>query len=793
MSKLHDTKEVPLKGSDIYNGLRGTCFNDNWKFHYGDTHDAYKPGYNDSAWEPVELPHDFSILMPFSEDSAAGDGGGYLDGGIGWYRKTFPMPGELSGKRTTIQFDGIYMNSEVWINGTYLGIRPYGYTSFEYDLTPHLNYGEQMNVIAVKVNNAQPCSRWYSGSGIYRNVWLTNTNQIHVAYCGFHVRTPVIAPGHAETRIFATVENNSDQNSYISLMVNILDPGGSSVGTHTSNNILMKAKNGKTMTLLARVYNPELWSIESPQIYRAILQVRIGTTVIDQYEISFGFRTYRFEADTGFYLNDRNIKLKGVNQHHDLGALGAAVNYRAIERQVEILKNMGCNAIRTSHNPPDPMLLEICDRLGLVVIEEAFDSWKQKKTLNDYHLYFDAWAETDIKAMVRRDRNHPCIIMWSIGNEIRDTLTSFSILTAQKLINWVKEEDDTRLLTIGSNYNEWALDVAALVDVIGYNYNTHLYDLHHQQYPNWKMYASETSSAVRSRGIYKFPSNNQLPPSDDNQCSSCDNTVVEWGASAEKSYALINNRPWMAGEFIWSGFDYIGEPTPYGWPSKNSYFGIIDTAGFPKDIYYFYKSKWTEEPMVHILPHWNWGKGQDIEVRVYSNCDSVSLFLNGKSLGEKRFASNKPILDQNMHLSWIVPFEPGSLKAVAKSKESIVAEDERKTAGTPAQIKMIPDRTLIQADSSDMVFVETHILDKEGILVPYADNMVTFSLFGGGKIAGVDNGDATCHESYKGPNRSAFCGKCLLIVKTAKTAGTITIRAESEGLLPGKIIIQSKE
>ncbi|MBN2533434.1 MAG: DUF4982 domain-containing protein [Spirochaetales bacterium] len=778
-------EQSPFKGTDIYNGLRGKSFNTGWRFYYGDPGNAEDPGFNDSPWQLLDLPHDYSIRLPFNKSSPAGPGGGYLDGGTGWYRKAFTLPEEYSDKRITIQFDGIYMNSEVWINGIYLGIRPYGYSSFEYHLTSYLNSGKIPNVIAVKVNNNQPNSRWYSGSGIYRNVWLTVTGPVHIAYCGMTITTPAVGTDSATVRIATIVENHSDADTPVRLFTEILDPDGNCVGTSASPEKKVN-KNGQEMFIQEiAVRNPQLWSTGSPDVYTAQTSVRINANNVDKYKAGFGFRTIRFDADTGFYLNDVNMKLNGVCLHHDLGALGAAVNYRAIERQLVIMKEMGCNAIRTSHNPPAPMLLDLCDRLGFVVIDEAFDAWKESKVQNDYHLNFDIWAREDIKAMVRRDRNHPCIIMWSIGNEIHDVLSAEGVATARNLITWVKEEDATRFVTHGGNHNEKGTDAAALLDVVGYNYITHLYDIHHKKYPGWKMYASETSSAVRSRGIYKTPTDENILEDSDYQCSSYDNSIVDWGSKAIESYKMVNDRPWVAGEFIWTGFDYIGEPTPYEWPSKNSYFGIVDTAGFPKDIYYFYKSRWTKKPVVHLLPHWNWEKGQTIEVHVYSNCESIELFLNNKSLGQKRFTG------ADLFLCWNVPYEPGILKAVARQNGNIITANERKTAGPPAKLRMIPDRSSLFADNNDLVFIEVTILDKDDVIVPYADTPVFFSLSGPGRIAGVDNGNSINHEPYKGSRISAFNGKCLLIIQATSEAGQIIITADADGLSKAGISVQS--
>jgi beta-galactosidase len=470
--------------------------------------------------------------------------------------------------------------------------------------------------------------------------------------------------------------------------------------------------------------------------------------------------------------------------HHDLGALGSAINYRAIERQVEILKAMGVNAIRTSHNPPAPELLDVCDRQGILVMDEAFDCWETKKNSNDYHLYFAQWAQTDIQAMVRRDRNHPSVIMWSIGNEIPSPTTG----TATNLRNWVLAMDTTRPVTWASNNAGQAANqaVAAVLDLQGYNYAESRYDTDHSAHPTWKLFGSETSSAVRSRGIYETPASKSILTSSDTQCSSYDNSVVAWGSSAESSYKNDVSRSFVAGQFIWTGFDYIGEPTPYGWPAKSSYFGIVDTAGFPKDIFYFYQSHWTTDPMVHILPHWNWTSGTTVTVFVYTNCDSAELFLNDVSQGSKTFASGA------LHLEWNVPWASGTLRAEGKRGGSVVVSQEVQTAGAAAKVALSADRSTIAADGRDLAFVTADIQDANGIFVPTAANALTFSVSGPGEIVGVDNGNAIDTSSYKGTTRNAFSGKALAIIRSTGAAGPIVVAASSSGLTPGSATVSAQ-
>jgi beta-galactosidase len=759
----------PAPLSDSYNGERGASFNDGWKFYLGDASGANAKVFNDAAWRNLSVPHDWSIEFPFNQNSAAGGGGGYLDGGTGWYRKSFTLPQAYSGKRITIQFEGIYMNSEVWINGHSLGVRPYGYSSFEYDLTPYLNFGSTTNVIAVKVNNNQPNSRWYSGSGIYRNVWLTVTGPVHIAYCGTFATTSAISQSSATVSISCRVQNHSTSNQQVSVVSTIYDKSGNALVKTQSNasNILSSGENIFNSTL--NIVKPVLWSTSNPYLYTLKTQVYIGNLCVDNYVSKLGVRYFSVDANNGFSLNGVTTKLHGVCMHHDLGSLGAAQNYRALERQVEVLKSFGCNAIRTSHNPPAPALLEICDRLGLVVMDEVFDCWRQGKNSNDYHLYFDTWAQQDVQDWVRRDRNHPSVIMWSIGNEIPEQWNTDGIAIANNLITWVKNDDTSRPITQALN-NQGVL--GDLLTIVGYNYaGSGTYDNDHKNHPAWRIMGSETSSAVRTRGVYHLPVAQNILTAADMQCSSYDNSVVPWGHSAENSWMFDRDRPFVLGQFIWTGFDYIGEPTPYGWPAKSSYFGIVDLAGFPKDIYYFYQSQWTSTPMVHLLPHWNWPVGQTIPVWAYTNCDSVKLTINGKQLGTRNFKAG------GVHLAWDVPFEPGTIQALAYKGGSIAAMDSVKTSSIPSVIKLKSDRDTIQGDGRDLAFIETDIVDGAGNIVPDASNEVSYSITGPGKIVGVDNGNPISIEPFKALKRMAYNGKCLAIVQSTGTEGQIVVTA----------------
>jgi len=765
--------------SDVYNGERGVSFNANWKFNLGNASGAENVSYNDASWRTLAVPHDWSIELPFNKNSPSGNDGGCLDGGIGWYRKNFKLPESCKGKRVTIQFDGVYMNSEVWINGTYLGKRPYGYTTFEYELTPYLNFSTT-NVIAVKVNNNQKNSRWYSGSGIYRNVWLTITDPVHVAYCGSFVTQSNVSAASAKINIATTVENHAVKNQSVFVVTTIYDQANKPVGNVKATAVNLTAGGKYTFNGSINMSNPILWSMDNPYLYTVKTKVYIDNTVKDNFTSRLGIRYLSFDANKGFSLNGMNTKLHGVCLHHDLGSLGAAQNYRALERQVEILKSFGCNAIRTSHNPPAPELLDICDRLGIMVMNEGFDTWLTAKTSNDYHLYFKDWAQRDVQNWVQRDRNHASLILWSIGNEIPDTYDASSIATAKNLISWVRAFDPNTSITMALTSEDALKNIGDLLDVVGFNYFLYVQDASeyttwHKSRPNWKILGSETSSAVRSRGVYHTPVESNILTAADYQCSSYDNSVVGWGHSAERAYKIDNECPFVMGQFIWTGFDYMGEPTPYNSDAKSSYFGIVDMCGFPKDIYYFYKSLWTAVPTVHLLPHWNWKTGDNIPVFAYTNCDSVKLLLNGKSLGTKK------IQGTSLHLEWKVPFATGTLIAQAYKNGSLITADTVQTAGNAARINLVADHKTINANNTDLAFIETDLLDSKNNLVPNTSNPITYTISGPGEIVGVDNGNAMSYESFRGTQRNLFNGKSLVIVKSTCAEGAIVISAKTTG------------
>ena len=779
-----------------YNGARGKSFNDGWKFYLGDASGAEQPTFNDTSWRSLSVPHDWSIELPFKTNSPAGHGGGLLDGGVGWYRKKFTLDQSYSGQKIRIEFDGVYENSTVYVNGTALNTplgpppRPYGYSTFEYDITTNVN-ASASNVIAVKVDNSnQPNSRWYSGSGIYRNVWLTSLNPVHIAYNGAFVTTPSVSATSATVSIATDVENQASSSQSVTITTGIYDASGALVANNTTAASSVATGATSTLNQSLTVSNPHLWSTDAPYLYQVKLTLQVGNSTVDTYLVPLGLRSYSFDPNTGFSLNGKSMKLQGMAMHHDFGAIGAAYHHRAQERQLQILKGMGVNAIRTSHNPPVPELLDLADKMGFLIMDEAFDVWETgKEPKYDYHIYFTKWAQTDIQDLVRRDRNHASVIMWSIGNEIQGASTT----TAANLIKWVKAIDSTRPLTwacnaMGDGTNQ---AVAALLDLQGYNYlqngsvTSPIFDGHHTSHPTWKIFGSEMESGARSRGFYSTAADNPT------SWGNCDGSAMECSdypdtnaspAGYEQMYVITKDRPWFAGEFDWTGFDYGGEPWPYAGNAKSSYFGIVDTAGFPKNGYYFWQSRRTTAPMVHIFPHWTWKAGTTVNVWVYSNCDSVELFLNGTSLGSKSFTS-----PNTASLGWTVPWASGALVAKCTKGGTVVATDEVDSAGAAVKVNLAVDRTTIAADGWDLAYVTAVIQDSTGVMVPTANNSITFAVSGPGKIVGADNGDPIDLTAYSSPTRKAFNGKALAIVQSTGAPGQIVVTATSSGLTAGSV------
>lgn len=793
-------------------------FDADWKFTLDDPADAANPEYDDTSWRTLNLPHDWAIEGDFSANNPSGYAGGALPGGVGWYRKDFIVDSTdlADGAKIYIDFDGIYMLSNVYVNGISTGVRPYGYISFRRDITPLLHPGE--NTIAVRVDNAlQPNSRWYSGCGIYRHVWLTKTHSVHVDLWGTYVTTPEIDENHATVNIATRVKNTSNTPTTVTVKQYILNHQGHTVAyNYDSMNINADTTCEQSITL--HIDNPTRWSLENPYLYTVRTQVIKDDTVIDSYDTPLGVRTFRFDAQQGFFLNEKPVKIKGVCMHHDLGCLGAAVNTRAIERQLEMLKEMGCNAYRCSHNPPAPEVLDLCDRMGFIVMDEALDMWKQPKTQYDYARFFNDWHERDITDLIMRDRNHPSIFMWSIGNEVREQWTQeendiLSLEDANMPLNLIKKASalsqgeeisknslltrhlcdivkqlDPRPITTGNDepnpYNH--LFRAGSLDIIGYNYHVDWFDSVPGWFPDKPFIATESASALMTRGYYEQPSDSIMPrpirwdiPYIDSSysCSSYDHVHAPWGSTHEKNWHMVKERDYISGTFIWTGFDYIGEPTPYKFPARSSYFGIIDLAGFPKDIYYMYKSEWSNDTVLHLFPHWNHTPGETIDLCCYYNhADEVELWINGVSQGTRTKPHGK------FHAMWRVKFEPGEVRVISRKEGKVVASQTICTAGEPAQIRLTPDRSTIDADGRDLSFITVEILDQNGNLCPNADNLVTFDLKGNAFIAGVDNGSPYSMERFKSNQRKAFYGKCLVVIQNNGSDGTATLTAHSNGL-----------
>jgi beta-galactosidase len=780
--------------------LRTTIdFTGEWKFYLDREERTIDNLPDDTAWTEINLPHDWSIEGEFSPDNPATPGGGALPGGIGWYRKIFQLEEQNRGKKIFIDFDGVYRDSEVWINGHYLGFRPYGYISFRYDLTPHIRFGEVPNEIIVRVDNSlQPNSRWYSGSGIYRNVRLVIVPEVHVDHWGTFITTSGMRDDSVLVTIKTRIRNASGHPGNVSLRTHILDPQGYEMATDRSD-VQIPGDTATEILQEIALAGARFWSVEDPYLYTSRSEVLLEGVPVDEMETPFGIRFFRFDPERGFFLNGKPLKIKGVCMHHDLGCLGTAVNTRAMQRQLEILKSMGCNSIRTSHNPPDPGFLDLCDRMGFLVMDEAFDMWKLKKTRFDYHMYWDQWGLRDLEDMVLRDRNHPSIIVWSIGNEIMEQWDSSGTRMARELASLVKSLDSTRPVTSGlnepapSNY----ICRSGALDLVGFNY--HLEDIKKfpVNYPGQKFIATETTSALATRGSYDMPSDSIRiwPPAwylpfregnPDHTCSAYDNCHVPWGSTHEEVLLLMELYDFISGIYVWTGFDYLGEPTPYSWPSRSSYFGIVDLAGFPKDAYYLYKSRWTDEPVLHLFPHWNWNTGDTVDVVAYTSCAEAELFLNGESQGIRT------IEEDRLHLHWRVPFRPGTLKAIGSRDGVPVLESVVRTAGPPEKIELAPDRNRLSADKKDLSFITVTVTDKHGIPVPDADHLIRFSIDGPATIAGVDNGNPVSHEHFRAEFRKCFNGKCLLVVRAGDSPGVVHVRASSAGLEPAVIQLRSK-
>ncbi|HEX8774113.1 MAG TPA: beta-galactosidase GalB [Pyrinomonadaceae bacterium] len=783
--------------------------------------------FDDSGWRQLSLPHDWGIEGPFNQ-AYPGETGKLPWWGIGWYRKHFTVSTTEKSRRLSLEIDGAMSYSTVWLNGKFVGGWPYGYASYELDLTPYVEYGAD-NVLVIRLDNPPDSSRWYPGGGIYRNVWLVKTAPVHVAHWGTYVTTPEVSPAAATVNLRATLDNDSAQPASLTLRTQLYELGpdgwkktGAPVATSTPARLRVNAGASATTMMSMRVNKPRLWNLEQPHLYAAVTSVEQDGKQVDRYETVFGIRTIRFDPERGFFLNGEHVAIKGVCNHHDLGPLGAAINVRALERQIEILKEMGVNAIRTSHNPPAPELLELCDRMGVLVMDEAFDCWKRAKKKNDYHLLFDDWHEKDWRAQVRRDRNHASVILWSTGNEIGEQRTPEGLKISEELTRIAHEEDPTRAATAGCNHVEAGYNgFQKTVDVFGYNYKPDEYGKFHQANPSIPLYASETASTISSRGEYFFPVvEDKDKGQSDFQMSSYDLYAPRWATTPDAEFRGQDAFPFVAGEFVWTGFDYLGEPTPYNAdvtnllnfsdpaerarmarelqelgkikvPSRSSYFGIVDLAGFKKDRFYLYQSRWRPTlPMAHILPHWNWAErvGQVTPVHVYTSGDEAELFLNGRSLGRRKKAQGQ------YRLRWDeVKYEPGELRVIAYKNGKAWANDAVRTTGPAARLMLAADRDRIRADGYDLSFVTVTVADKAGLLVPRSKNRIRFEISGPGEIVAVDNGDATDQEPFQSKERNAFNGLCLVIVRAkAGRTGAIRLMARAGGLSGTELLIRAQ-
>ena len=779
--------------------------------------------FNDRGWRKVTLPHDWGIEGPFNQDHP-GETGKLPWFGVGWYRKHFAVGTDEKDRRFYLQIDGAMAYSTVWLNDKFVGGWPYGYASYELDLTPYIQPGAN-NVIAIRLENPPESSRWYPGAGLYRNVWLVKTSPVHVSHWGTYVTTPTVNAASATVDLKVSIDNDSGSDTAAMVNTRIYEMVS---GRRASVPVAIAATgiqvgSGRTQTALlsATIRRPRLWDLRSKNLYVAVTTIDQKGKQFDEYETVFGVRTLKFDEKEGFYLNGEHVYLKGVCDHHDLGALGAALNIRALERQLEILKEMGVNAIRTSHNPPAPELLDLADKMGFVVMDEAFDAWRRSKKKNDYHLIFDDWHEKDLRAQIRRDRNHPSIILWSIGNEIGEQGSPEGHALAASLTKIVHEEDPTRPTTAAANNrNSGYNGFQKSIDVFGYNYQYADYGKFREANPTIPLFGNETASTVSSRGEYFFPVDADKSKGRANfQVSSYDLYAPRWAVPPDTEFEAQDRFPYVGGEFVWTGFDYLGEPTPYDRdsttqleftdptaqartanelkdtkkikvPSRSSYFGIVDLCGFKKDRFYIYQARWRPDlPMAHILPHWNWPEriGLVTPVHVYTSGDEAELFLNGRSLGKKKKEQYQ------YRLRWDdVKHEPGELRVIAYKNGRRWAEDLMKTTGAVSLIALEADRTRIKADGRDLSFITVKLTDTAGLLVPRSHNRLRFSITGPGEIVAVDNGDATSHESFQSRERNAYNGMALVIVRTRKGAtGPIRVTAESDGLRSSTLLLSA--
>lgn len=786
---------------------------DSWTFHLGDEVEFASSDYDDSQWRVLNVPHDWAIESDFSQEAPAGPNGGALPGGIGWYRKRIVLDMHDLTQQLYLLFDGVYMQASVYVNGQYVGGRPNGYLPIYIDISEVAQLGE--NVVAVRVDNEhQPNSRWYSGCGIYRHVWLIKKPSVQIDYDGVYVRS-IPAADHADITIQTTLNNAGDLRHAAILNQQVISPTGHVVN---STPLMVNLEQNAQQEIIQEIRlegTPHRWDIEHPNLYTLRTSLSSGDTLTTR----FGIRSYHFDAQQGFFLNGRHVMLKGVCMHHDLGCLGSAIDTQAMLRQLTILKEMGCNAIRCAHNPPAPSWLNLCDSMGFVVMNESFDMWRRRKTTYDYSTHFEAWYVRDLHDMMLRDRNHPAIMMWSIGNEVleqwndisTDTLSleaanlilnaqkdasqlgdvhdslSFNARLTQTLAALVKRDVPDALVTAGCNEPRPAnhLFRSQALDIIGYNYHEQYLDSISSFFPGKPFLFSEATSALMTRGYYEMPSDSaRLWPtrwdvpfsSSETKCSAYDNCRTPWGNSHEGAWLAVKDNPFVAGLFVWTGFDYLGEPTPFSWPARSSYFGIVDLAGFPKDVYYMYQSEWTDKPVLHLFPHWNWTAGQTVDMWAYYNhADEVELYINGLSQGIRRKTN------ECLHAMWRVTFEPGTVTCVSRNHGKEVMRVSHQTTGRPVTLVAKADQTSVDA-GGNLVFITVEAKDQAGRIVPTAQNKISCQVTGQARFVGMDNGCQTGHTSLQTPHSRLFNGKCLIVVRSTKQAGEAMIKIFGEHL-----------
>lgn len=782
-----------------------------WKFTKGEVSNAEVPAFNDTKWETVTIPHDWAIFGPFDKNNdlqnvavtqnfetqaslKTGRTGGLPYVGTGWYRTTFHS---TPGKQTTLIFDGAMSEARVFVNGKEACFWPYGYNSFYCDVTGLVNEDGKNNVLAVRLENRPQSSRWYPGAGLYRNVHVVTTEKIHVPVWGTQITTPFVKDEYASVCLHTTILNAG--KTELTVTTDIVDADGQVVSTKTNKGYI---NHDQSFTQNFIVEQPKLWSPETPVLYKAVSKIYAGDTLLDTYTTRFGIRTIEYVPDKGFYLNGKRRKFQGVCNHHDLGPLGAAVNVAALRHQLTLLKDMGCDAIRTSHNMPAPELVELCDEMGFMMMLEPFDEWDIAKCDNGYHRFFNEWAEKDMVNMLRQYRNNPCVVMWSIGNEVPTQWSPEGYKVAKFLQDICHREDPTRPVTCGMDQVKSVLanGFAAMLDIPGLNYRAHMYDEAYERLPQNLILGSETSSTVSSRGVYKFPVERKAGAMyDDHQSSSYDLEYCSWSNIPDIDFARAEDHDWTIGQFVWTGFDYLGEPSPYdtdAWPNHSSMFGIIDLASIPKDRYYLYRSVWNKEAeTLHILPHWNWEgrEGEKTPVFVYTNYPSAELFINGKSYGRQTKRKDGTVENRYRLMWYDAVYQPGEVKVVAYDEQgNPAAEKTIRTAGKPHHIELVTDRTSLQADGKDLAYITLRIVDKDGNLCPNDGRLVNFKVKGAGKYRASANGDPTCLDLFHKPEMHAFGGMLTVIVQSGEKVGDIELQATAKGVKAGIIRIPVK-